>query len=525
MSARRAAVLILLGAALLTASYPPFRLPLLSFVALVPAVLLLEGVAGDAGAARRLGFWYGLATYGLVLHWLVVALWHFTKLAAVGYFAIIIVLGALTGTLFWFVTRLRAAFGLPLALLLPLGWTATEWLVGHIGELSFPWLGLGTSLADAPVLIQWADLAGARGVGVWLAWCSVVIGQALMGGGKGEWGRVVRRLVPVAMSVACAWAYGLWRERTIVLRDVGKVALVQPNIGFNEKWNEAEADSEVALLLSLSREARAVTRPDLVVWPEAAVPGYLAQRPGWSGEISRFAAESRTPLVTGGLNARWRTDGTAEVFNAAFYFDSLGRWQDYPVYAKHDLVPVVERVPFVPVAWFRALPWLGRWSGGFGHGRELPLYPGGAALGRFGVIICYESAFEDMPRRYRALGADFLVNVTNDAWYGRTAGPYQHATHLVVRAIETRLGVARAANSGISEFVDPLGRATAASQLETRTVVTGHLLTSDALTLYVRWGDWVGTLVMVAIVVLGAALFARDRLGWGRPPAAAGGTA
>jgi apolipoprotein N-acyltransferase len=319
-----------------------------------------------------------------------------------------------------------------------------------------------------------------------------------------------------------AWGYGAWRERTLVLRDAGKIALVQPDIPFSEKWIQSQADSEVGLLLSLSREARAVTRPDLVIWPEAAVPGFLPDRSNWAAEISQFASESRTPIVTGGLNYRWRTDGTAEVFNAAFYFDSLGRWRDYPVYAKQALVPVVERVPFVPVAWFRAVPWLGKWSGGFGHGRELPLYPSGRSPDRFGVIICYESAFEDLPRRYRALGADFLVNVTNDAWYGRTAGPYQHATHLVLRAIETRMGVARAANSGISEFVDPLGRTAAASQLETRTVVSGHLMTSDAHTLYVRWGDWVGTLVMISVGVLAAALFARERLGWGRPEAAGG---
>src|SRR5207253_2785902 len=94
--------------------------------------------------------------------------------------------------------------------------------------------------------------------------------------------------------------------------------------------------------------------------------------------------------------------------------------------------------------------------GGFSPGSTLPLYP--SPLGRFGVVICYESAFDDLARRYRAAGADFLVNITNDAWYGRTAGPYQHATHLVMRAIETRAGIARAANDGISEFVDPLGR-------------------------------------------------------------------
>src|SRR5207248_2248739 len=136
---------------------------------------------------------------------------------------------------------------------------------------------------------------------------------------------------------------------------------------------------------------------------------------------------------------------------------------------KHYLVPVVERVPFVPVRLFRSVPGLGNWSGGFSPGSTLPLYP--SSLGRFGVVICYESAFEDLARRYRAAGADFLVNITNDAWYGRTAGPYQHATHLVMRAIETRTGIARAANDGISEFVDPLGRTYSATGLEVEAVM------------------------------------------------------
>jgi apolipoprotein N-acyltransferase len=119
------------------------------------------------------------------------------------------------------------------------------------------------------------------------------------------------------------------------------------------------------------------------------------------------------------------------------------------------------------------------------------------------VVICFESAFEDLPRKYRARGADFLVNVTNDAWFGRTSAPGQHASHLVLRAIETRMGIARAANSGISEFVDPLGHAYAASELEQEAVVADRLRTSDVITLYVRWGDWVGVLSIFATLGFG----------------------
>src|SRR5260370_4940130 len=122
---------------------------------------------------------------------------------------------------------------------------------------------------------------------------------------------------------------------------------------------------------------------------------------------------------------------------------------------------MVERVRFIPARLLQRVRGVGHWSGGFGRGRELPLYP--SPLGRFGTIICYESAFEDLGRDYRRAGAEFLVNITNDAWYGHTAGPYQHALHLVLRAIETRMGIARAANDGISQFLDPLRRTYAAT--------------------------------------------------------------
>ena len=177
------------------------------------------------------------------------------------------------------------------------------------------------------------------------------------------------------------------------------------------------------------------------------------------------------------------------------------------MYAKHYLVPVTERVPFVPVKVFRAIPGLARWSGGFTPGRTKPLYQ--TALGRFGVIVCYESAFEDLPRYYRAHGADFFLNITNDAWFGHTTAPAQHASHLVLRAIETRMGVARAANSGISEFVDPLGRAYDRTEIDADTVLVGMLTTSSVVPLYVRLGDWVGLLVV--LLTLGGAGFLLKR--------------
>src|SRR6266704_1677025 len=365
------------------------------------------------------------------------------------------------------------------------------------------------SAPHAAVLVQWADLAGARGVTLWLAWCSVMLVEAMVGNreqGAGSRTLRWRPVVAVLATVLCAWAYGAWRARTLPIRELGTVGLIQPNEGFREKWDPRHADSVVAKLVTMSRGLEARGRVALMVWPEVAIPGYL--QPAWDSSFAGLARESRTPILAGGIYGENHPDGSYDYFNAAFYFDSSGNWRRYPVYEKHYLVPVVERVPFVPARLMQSVPGVGRWSGGFGRGRSLPVYSN--TLGRFGVMICYESAFEDLARGYRRSGAEFLVNITNDAWYGRTAGPYQHAAHLVMRAIETRMGIARAANDGISEFLDPLGHTYAETGLEQEAMVADRLRTSDVIPLYVRLGDWVGTLCVLATLGL-AVWLAVDR--------------
>ena len=511
MSRRRLILLVVLGAIALTASYPPFPLPMLSFFAIIPAVLLIQQAVVEASprAAFRWGWWYGLVSNALVLYWMVVALWHFTPLSALGYLATIGVLGLLTGTMFWFVVRMRLALPrVPLRVVLPVAWTTLEWLIGHLGDVRFPWLGLGTSLADAPVLVQWADIAGARGVTLWLAWCNVAIVAAATDARGPRY--AVRGYATVLATILLASGYGAWRVRTLPYHDLGVAGLVQPNEGFHEKWDPEHADSVVGTLIEGSRRlGDEFPRPNLIIWPEAAIPDLLWRRPGWIARITSLVRESHVPIFTGVVwaDSTWRS-GLDPYYNAAIFIDTTGNWRPYPVYAKHYLVPVTEHVPFVPVGVFRAIPGLRNWSGGFSPGRDLPLYD--SELGRFGVIVCYESAFEDLPRKYRARGANFLVNITNDAWFGRTSAPRQHASHLILRAIETRMGVARAANSGISEFVDPMGRTYLATGLDQKTFVAGVIRTTDVIPLYVRLGDWVGTLVVV-LTVAGIAVLVQRR--------------
>lgn len=499
MIARRDALLVVAGALLFGLAYPPFKLLLPTFLALVPAIWLVRNAedAGSAWQAWKTGFWFGTAMNALTLYWMVIALWRFTSLSALAYLATVLALGVFVGTFFWMVVRVRQAWpALPLVVVFPVLWTAGEWTVGHLSDLAFPWLGLGTSLAAYPVLAQTAEWWGARGLTLLVVVVNVGLATAL--DRRTPRRRQYRAVLAVAAGIVLAVVVGALRARAIPVRTAGTVALLQPDVGWSEKWEDSLREAIIDDLLQLTERAIREGRPDLVLWPEAAAPGPLYQGYDWGRRVNALAAASHTPILASGLDYIFRDDGGYDYYNAAFFVDSTGGHRGATPYRKRYLVPIVERVPFLNPEWFRGMDWFG----GFGRGRELPLYE--TAIGRFGVMICYESAFESLSRRYRARGADFLVNVTNDAWYGRTAATYQHASHLVLRAIENRAGIARAANSGISGFVDPRGHYYATTELETRDLVVDSLVTSDVVPLYVRWGDWVGLLCMgMAVVMVG----------------------
>jgi len=503
LPARRHLAAAALTAVLLFVAYPPFSLVVPSFLALVPFLWMLEEAVGAPERRRaavfRLGYWFGVLANGLVLYWIAVALWHFTPLSFAGYLgAILLVLAPGWLLLAWGYVFVRRRTGLPAWLVFPIMWTALEWLAGHLGDVRFPWLGLGTSLTRVPTLVQWADLGGARGVTLWLAAANALVYLAL----------ARRTWRPAALATATAGlalVYGVWRERALILRPVTTVAVIQPNVGFREKWDRGQQDSLVAQLARLTLQAARLPGVRLIAWPEAALPGYFIDHPRWEGLVREVVREVRVPLVAGALDAEFHGDGGYDYFNAAFLFDSTGDRSAQPSYRKKYLVPITERVPFLPPKWFGDL----RWFGGFSHGDRFPVYR--IAEGGFGVVICYESAYEDLARGYRRDGADFLLNITNDAWFGRTVAVHQHAAHLVMRAIETRMGVARAANTGISQFVDPLGRTHLSTPLDVERVEASPVLTTSVLTPYVRLGDWVAALALAGTVALLAAAFLRPR--------------
>ncbi len=488
--------LLFAGAVLLTLAFPPFHFFVPSFVCLVPVVLLIEKGNHDRLPLRRqvqYGFLFGLFSNGLLLYWMVVALWRFTPLSILGYTGTVLLLSTFSAGLFALCGWIVRASRVSILVAFPTLWTALEWVVAHLGDLRFPWLGLGTSLTGFPTVVQLADIVGARGITLMLALANAALASAWLARRHRQ--KVVGMVGAVGLGVILALTYGIAREKTLGVRPLGEVAVLQPNLGYDTKRDPELRDSIFSAALESTSAVDLEVNPDLIVWPEVALPDFLLWRPDWMGRIAAFARSRNTSLVIGALDFERLPDSTAIRYNAAFVVDSTGRHEDYPVYRKQYLVPITEQVPFLH-GWTLGI----RWFGNLGAGDGGTVYELG--MGAFGVLICYESAFENLAREYRVNGADFLVNITNDAWFGRTTTPYQHASHLVMRAIENRMGVVRSANTGVSQLLDPLGRAHGSTRLEVATATAGILQTSENVTLYSRLGDWVGGTTMLMALTL-----------------------
>lgn len=494
---RAEAIAALASAALFALAFPPFDLVVPVFLCLVPlAVAVARQVdeGGSPASAARLGFWFGFLGYGANLYWIAVALSLFTRLAIAGYIASLLWLAPFVGAAFAALFAMRRATRLPMAVLLPVAWVALELVLNYLLDLSFPWLPLGLAAAPHPVLAQIADLSGVRGVSFWMALTNGLIADAWLARHSAR--AVVVRALAVGALAACVTAYGAWRLRTTPTRPVALIAVVQPNVPEDEKLNATDRARFITSLASLTRSALREADPALVVWPETALPGYLADHPLWLDSLRVLATVERTPILFGVLDVQWKTTTRYDYFNAAMLTDSIGRLGGAAPYRKSFLVPIVERVPFVNPEWFAGIEYFG------GFGRGAPPEPFELPFGRIGVLICYESVFPQLSRRYRNHGADLLVNITNDAWFGRSSAPYQHFAHLALRAIETRTGIVRSANTGISAYVDPLGRVHGATALFEPAARSFLASTSDVRTLYVRVGDWVGALCLLSTVLL-----------------------
>jgi apolipoprotein N-acyltransferase len=293
-----------LSGVLLTLSFPPFHLLLPPFVALIPYLVFVARSPNDRSggvSVRRATFWMGIVFYGTLLYWMFVALVYYTWLALLGYLISIVVLSVFLALAGWAVHYFRWRHSVPFWASLPIFFTAAEWLRAHLGDLAFPWLGLGHSLTGYPILVGFADVTGARGVTVWLLAINGLLAEWWLEGLRRRWRRWA---LPLALLVALPVGYSLLRWVTLETRPAARVLVVQPNIPEELKLTrEAALDTSRLALDKLTRPI--LERNDdiqLVVWPETAQPFFYDRARGWTLWAAALARRYPTALLFGTLD-------------------------------------------------------------------------------------------------------------------------------------------------------------------------------------------------------------------------------
>jgi apolipoprotein N-acyltransferase len=500
---------------LLTAAFPNVGQGWAAWIALVPFMAQVRRLT--AGQAFRLGMLLAWVHYCTLVYWLLHTMSVYGGLplwVGVPLLLLITSYGGLYLGLFALAVRALRQWSLPVLGLYPCLWVALEVIRSHLFT-GMPWAVLGYSQHACLPLIQTAAVTGVYGLSFLVVAANaalMLVWEAWRAGGDTN-ARSGRRRAAVALVLVAGAAAGVaaigYRQirrvdRQIAAAPLVRVGYVQGNIDQGVKWDRAFRQATVDKYAALSIGTRP-ERPELLVWPETAAPFYLGyQRQLTAGVLDGVRKAGAAAIV--GSPAFKRSNGKRmTLYNSAFLVTADGRIQGR--YDKSHLVPFGEYVPLG-----RFLPFVRKLVEGVGDfkpgppGRVLPWGPR-----RLGVLICYEAIFPELARRQVENGADLLVNITNDAWYGRTSAPYQHFSMAVFRAVENRRAMVRSANTGISGFIDPVGRVSGASGLFTEAAAVQPLPVMRGRTLYNRWGDVVGWgCVLVAAAAL-AMQFALQR--------------
>lgn len=491
-------------------AYFPLGLVVPNLVALVPLLVWI-----DANLDRPWRFWRnGGFVFGMTLNLLILS-WMLSMLRSsfLGVFAylglgLVFTVGLTCMVVFAAWTRRRT--GWPWALLFPACWLSLEWVQAQ-GDLRMTAQHLAQALGSVPFLVQFADLAGPYGVGGVLLLSNVLLYEAWRCRGTGR----ARALAAWVVLAAAVLAYDGWAwTHPPAASGTVRVSFIQPNVPLPEKQDPDEDEAQSVLLDRLTRRA-AREHPDIVIWPETARPSPIYRQPDRPDsyampEVSALAKELSLTIVTGAEYLVERPGGGYDSYNAVFVVHPDGRL-DPTWSAKIVLVPFVEQVPFRAIlgpflsGQRGALRWL---AGGFSPGPEATPLPADGA--RLGVTVCYEELFFDLQRNLRNAGANLQAVITNDAWFGRAwFQPYQANTDRL-RAIENRSAFVRVANTGISMFVDPLGRDFDRTQLEVEAVGTRDLPIVNVRTLYDRIGDVAAYAALLVALAAAAVSWRRE---------------
>ncbi len=500
-------VLALLSGALLALSFPKFGHPALAWIALAP---LLAAIAQRPTGSRRaflLGLVTGVVYFSGTLYWLVETMTTFgglNKALATIAAALLIAYLSLFPAVFAIIqARLLCAFGRSWLLAAPAIWVATE--MGRTYVLDgFPWELLGYSQATVLPVAQIASVVGVYGLSGLVALVSAAAAYAAVERSRRRW-RVAAIVAAVILATSVWGTFRVARGSLLSSGSGIRVAVLQGNILQDQKWDPAMRDAIMQRYINMTREAIG-RHAQFILWPESATPLPYEADLARGESIRRLAREAHVTILVGSdqvepVRPVAQPKPETRSYNAAYLIQPDG--STAAIYRKIHLVPFGEYVPFS-----RLLSFVGPIISAVGD--MSPFTPGTQAVvlpvagHAASTAICYEVIYSSLIREFVSHGSELLTTITNDAWYGWSSAAYQHWEQASLRTIEEGRYLARAANTGISGFVDPYGRVLQKSNMFQSAVMAEDVRFITERTIYSRIGDvagWMAVAFTIAAVV------------------------
>ncbi len=474
--------LIILSALLMSLSFHPLKLHFLAWCGLLPLLFAVQNV--KPSKAFKIGILFGFLFSLFSLFWLVF-LQIETNIKILLLFGLILLFlyyGVYYGTGL-LITSKTSIWVLPLVL------SGLEFIRG-IGEIGFPWLSLGYSQARYSLVIQQASLYGVYGISFWLILVNVVLYKLIKI-------KNAKYAVLFIIVFCLPLLYGALRIKKPA-GDFISVGIAQPNIDPNLKFTKAMHEETLRRLINLSqkctevRTARIGRTLDLVIWPETAIPIFLKFPSESQNRVFELANRINTAILTG---TPIYDHEDREIYNGAVLIEpKIGITQEY---RKTHLVPFGEHIPFGQ--YFRSLRKIDVGGGHYAPGREYTVFA--IEETKFSCLICFESIFPEISRESVKNGADLLINITNDGWFGKISGPQQHNDMAILRTVENGVPLARCSNTGISMIVDKYGHILRETKLFEEDFITSTISVKRDVTAYQIFGDLLPIISLIFITI------------------------
>jgi apolipoprotein N-acyltransferase len=473
----------ILSGALLILSFPKYGSGFVAWFAFIPLLFALHR-ATSIRQAILLGFITGVVGYTGIVYWIVYVVVNYGYLPI--YLGIVIML-----LLACYLSVYLAIFAAgivylrgktSLYLIAPVLWICMEYCKSQLFT-GFPWENLGYSQYLNLYLIQFADILGVFGLSFLIILVNVSLFEIINKRSKREY--IIA--AAVSLTLVSVYIYGIFRVDNIdkLLQNPSvpsmEVSLIQGNIDQSIKWNENFQKETLNIYEDISLKNIPVSG-GLIVWPETAVPFNFQDENDLHRQIRNLSIKTKSNFIFGSMSY-FRRNHYVDFYNSAYLLSPEGKVKGK--YDKVHLVPYGEYVPLRNV--FPFIKGLTAGIGDFSKGDGY--FPLSAADRKIGVLICYEGILPFAARMYKKESAEILVNITNDAWFGSTSAPYQHLSMTIFRAVETRLYLVRAANTGISAIVDPRGHIVAQTNIFQKDSLKGKVKFLKIPTFYAEHGD------------------------------------